>query len=41
MRKLLLALGITGLSLSAAACNTIDGIEEDAESVAEEVDDEL
>jgi predicted small secreted protein len=35
IRKLVLALGITAFSLTAAACNTVQGAGEDIESVGE------
>jgi len=35
IRKLVLALGITALSLTAAACNTVKGVGQDVESVGE------
>ena len=35
IRKIILALGITALSLSAAACNTVKGAGRDIESVGE------
>jgi entericidin B len=35
LRKLIMALGIAALSLSAAACNTVKGVGEDVESVGE------
>ncbi|WP_454596993.1 entericidin A/B family lipoprotein [Qipengyuania sp. SM2507] len=35
VRKLLIALGLTALSLSATACNTIKGLGNDIESVGE------
>lgn len=35
LRKLLLAVGITAFSLTAAACNTVKGVGEDVESVGE------
>lgn len=34
-RKLLLAIGVAAMSLSAAACNTVKGIGQDIESVGE------
>lgn len=39
-RKILLALGIATMSLTAAACNTVRGAGEDLESAANEVDEE-
>jgi predicted small secreted protein len=41
VRKLVLAFGITALSLSAAACNTVRGAADDVESVADEADEEI
>jgi len=35
VRKIILALGITALSLTAAACNTVKGAGQDIESVGE------
>lgn len=35
VRKILIALGITAISLSAAACNTVKGLGEDVESLGE------
>ncbi len=35
VRKILIALGLTALSLSATACNTIKGLGNDIESVGE------
>jgi entericidin B len=35
LRKLILALGIAALSLTASACNTVKGVGEDVESVGE------
>lgn len=35
VRKILIALGITAISLSAAACNTVKGLGRDVESVGE------
>ena len=35
VRKIILAVGIAALSLSAAACNTVKGVGEDVESVGE------
>ncbi|MFZ1742010.1 MAG: Entericidin EcnA/B family protein [Pontixanthobacter sp.] len=39
LRKLILALGITALSLTAAACNTVKGLGRDIESVGQAGDD--
>jgi len=41
VRKIVLALGITTLSLTAAACNTVEGAAQDVESVANEVEEEI
>ncbi len=38
VRKVIIAAGVAALGLSASACNTIDGIGEDVESVGEEID---
>jgi predicted small secreted protein len=35
VRKLILAVGIAALSLTAVACNTVKGVGEDVESVGE------
>ncbi len=35
VRKIILALGITALSLGASACNTVKGVGEDVESVGQ------
>ena len=35
VRKLILAVGIAALSLTASACNTVKGVGEDVESVGE------
>ena len=35
LRKLLIAVGLTSLTLGAAACNTVKGLGEDVESVGE------
>jgi len=35
VRKLILALGLTALTLGASACNTVKGVGEDIESVGE------
>ena len=40
IKKLLLAFGITAMSLTAAACNTVRGVGADLESAANAVDDE-
>ena len=41
VRKIILALGIAALSLSAAACNTVKGAGQDIESVGEASDEAL
>jgi predicted small secreted protein len=41
IRKIILALGITALSLSAAACNTVKGAGRDIESVGEAGDEAI
>lgn len=40
IRRIVLAIGITSLSLTAAACNTVRGLGSDLESAADAVDDE-
>jgi predicted small secreted protein len=35
VRKFVMALALSGLTLSAAACNTVKGVGEDVESVGE------
>ncbi|WP_263611753.1 hypothetical protein [Qipengyuania gaetbuli] len=40
IKKLLLAFGITAMSLTASACNTVRGVGADLESAANAVDDE-
>lgn len=40
IKKILLALGITTMTLTAAACNTVRGAGEDLESAADAVDEE-
>ena len=40
-KKILLALGITTMTLTAAACNTVRGAGEDLESAANTVDEEI
>lgn len=37
-RKILIALGLTAMSLSATACNTVKGVGQDIESVGEAAD---
>ena len=39
IRKIILALGITALSLTATACNTVKGAGRDIESVGQAGDD--
>lgn len=41
IRKLLLAIGITSMSLSATACNTVKGLGQDVESVGEAGEDAI
>ena len=41
IKKLLIAFGITAMSLSAAACNTVQGLGEDIESVGESGEDAI
>jgi predicted small secreted protein len=41
VRKIILALGIAALSLTAAACNTVKGAGQDIESVGQAGDDAL
>lgn len=41
IKKMLIAFGITTMSLSAAACNTVQGIGEDIESVGEAGEDAI
>lgn len=41
VRKIMIALGITAMTLTAAACNTVRGASQDVESVANEVDDAI
>ncbi len=41
VRKIIATTTFAAAALSLSACNTIDGIEEDAESVVEEVDEEI
>jgi predicted small secreted protein len=41
VRKLILAFGITAMSLTAAACNTVRGAADDLESVADETQEAL
>ncbi|WP_324828081.1 hypothetical protein [Qipengyuania zhejiangensis] len=40
LKKFLLALGITAMSLTAAACNTVRGVGSDLQSAANAVDEE-
>lgn len=41
VKKVLFALGITTMALTATACNTVRGAGEDLESAANEVDKEI
>ena len=41
IKKLMLALGITTISLAATACNTVKGVGEDIESVGEAGEDAI
>ena len=41
IKKMLIAFGITTMSLSAAACNTVQGLGEDIESVGESGEDAI
>ncbi|GMM93162.1 hypothetical protein [Qipengyuania sp. MTN3-11] len=41
MRKIMMALGLAAMTLSAAACNTVRGAGADLESAANEVDEEI
>ena len=41
LRKVILALGIAALSLTATACNTVKGAGEDIQSVGQAGDDAL
>ena len=40
-KKIILALGITTMALTATACNTVRGAGQDLESAANTVDDEI
>ena len=40
IKKILLALGITSMTLTAATCNTVRGVGNDLESAANAVDEE-
>ncbi|AXK42086.1 MULTISPECIES: entericidin A/B family lipoprotein [Erythrobacter] len=40
VKKILLAFGITSMTLTAAACNTVRGAGEDLQSAANAVDEE-
>tara|TARA_A100001391_G_scaffold181042_1_gene146794 strand:+ start:959 stop:1087 length:129 start_codon:yes stop_codon:yes gene_type:complete len=40
IKKILLAFGITSMTLTAAACNTVRGAGEDLQSAANAVDEE-
>ncbi len=39
VRKILIAVGITAMTMSAAACNTVKGLGNDIESVGQAGDD--
>ena len=41
VRKLILAFGLTVMTLSASACNTVKGLGEDVESVGEAGDEAI
>ena len=41
IRKLVLALGVTSIALTAAACNTVKGLGRDIESVGEAGEDAI
>lgn len=41
LKKVLFAIGLSSLALSASACNTVRGAAADMESVANEVDDKI
>ena len=41
IKKLLLALGVTSIALTAAACNTVKGLGRDIESVGEAGEDAI
>ncbi len=41
IKKFMIALGFTAMSLSAAACNTVQGAGEDIESVGEAGEDAI
>lgn len=41
IRKFVLAFGLTALTLTATACNTVRGAGEDLESAADAVDEEI
>lgn len=40
IKKILLALGITSITLAASACNTVRGVGSDLQSAANAVDEE-
>ena len=40
MKKIMMALGLAAMTLSAAACNTVRGVSDDLESAANAVDEE-
>ena len=41
MRKLILAIGLTAMTLTTAACNTVKGVGRDIESVGQAGDDAI
>ncbi|MDD3798328.1 MAG: Entericidin EcnA/B family protein [Novosphingobium sp.] len=41
VRKLILALAISGIALTATACNTVKGLGRDIESVGQTADDAM
>ena len=41
IKKVLIALGLVSMTLSATACNTVRGAAADMKDVADEVDDEI
>lgn len=41
VRKVVIAVGVASLALTAAACNTVRGAGEDLQSAANEVDEEI
>ena len=40
VRKIIIAIGVSSLALTAAACNTVRGVSDDLESAADAVDEE-